>query len=406
MKINGQTVLLPIHSMVAYGWSLLICWDFNHFFAFFLFSVGWLMLAINSEVRRNPSPWHKCASFNALLRVLLGGKAPSELYPAHFEEEKFNKFMSEYHAHEQERKLQKDLEAKCANEIRSELGRGEHDFLLEIGMNDVDISTDKDKDFAEKINVLGGVNPVRLILHPIQIRLGKLVLLTRKAKSVILWRENYYAFWITLFSMLFSAVSLWLPWAVIIRSILRLVLIGLLGPWMKIVDWLYFSEEEVELSQEEKKEIIRQRVKKRFGKAFERAEFRQIEKERVLKYQAMKSYLYGNWLVRVPHFNESYFGDYPLPESSSTLYNPQVHGEVEIVDRKFGQSIWGDMIPHREIHEDAVTNEIVPTTTQKIAHSAKDVATTRAQLFQMQSRDHALKLQQIFLEKARLSKKD
>jgi len=353
MTICGKTILVPAHSITAYIWALIISYNFNAFFSFVCFAIGWAMLAINYQVRQNPSPWHKCASYGTLWMYLLFGKAPVEVHDANYKEQEFNDYMADYKKRVQDKLDEKELEMKYDEEIIRELG---DDVVL--GNEEVDIATERQGGLVSKVNVFRGMNPIKMILHPIQIELGKIVIMTRTAKSIIMWRENYYAFWITTGSILMSLLVLFLPWGWILRWVFRIVLIVGLGPWMKIVDRMYFAEKP-DLTEEQKKEQIRERVKKRYGAAVEKAEYAQIAKERSLKLQAMKAYMYGSHIVRVPHFNESFFSDFPMPVSHSEFYNPKKHGEVVIAERKYGQRLSGDMIPNREIQESEVKEKKV-----------------------------------------------
>ena len=200
---------------------------------------------------------------------------------------------------------------------------------------------------------IGNVNPLKPILHPIQIELGKIVILARIVKSIVLWRETYYAFWLTTFSLVASFVSVWVPWGFLLRWTLRVALVGLLGPWMAVVDHKFFKENP-DPSNAERDEKIRARVRARYGAMVEAAATRQVNKERQLKLKTMKKYLYGKYIVRIPMFNEDLFSDLPLPESYSEAYKPLEHGVVHISERKYGQRLVGDMIPQRQIQEAAL----------------------------------------------------
>jgi hypothetical protein len=87
------------------------------------------------------------------------------VYPVHFEEEAFQKYMDNYQAKVQAKIEENELEMKYNAEICSELS----DDFAEAGKK-TDITTS-----THKANFFSSMNLVRLILHPIQIELGKVV---------------------------------------------------------------------------------------------------------------------------------------------------------------------------------------------------------------------------------------
>lgn len=133
-----KKILIPGHSMIAFTWACLIAWNFNLFFSFIFFAVGWAMIACNKHVRSNPSPWHQCASYGKLWLLLFFGKAPAEKIPAHKNEAEFGEYMDAYQHKMGKRELEKKLEAKFDTEIRRELGNDVVD-----GEADTDITSKK-----------------------------------------------------------------------------------------------------------------------------------------------------------------------------------------------------------------------------------------------------------------------
>ena len=359
--VCGKSFMVPAHSMCFFTWMCLVSWNFNLFFSFVLFSVGWFMLAVNYQVRTNPSPWHQCSSYLNQWSVLVFGGVPlNREVPSDFKKEEFKQYMADYNARVIAKEKEKKLEEQLEQEYLKEQGQ------LEDG-GEIDIETNKEG-IIDQVSKM--VNPIRLTLHPIQIELGKIVIYVRMAKSIILWRENHYAFWITTASLLSSIVALFLPWGFLLRWALRIVLVGGTGPWMMIVDKKYFAGSANE-TEEQKVERLRAKIKEKYGAAVQQAETRQIEKERQLKLQAMASYMYGDKIVRVPHFNEHYFSDLPLPVSSSVRYNPNVHGRPQIASMKYGQKLTGDMIPNREIQEVLLAKQESTKNVSKSISSAK-----------------------------------
>jgi hypothetical protein len=200
-------------------------------------------------------------------------------------------------------------------------------------------------------NITDAMNPMMMaikpILHPIQLQLRQVVIAVRIAKSIVMWHETYYAFWISLACFVLSFAALWVPWSFIIRWTSRLLAWGLLGPWMAFVDRLYFADKP-NMTEEERNAIIQHRVRSRYDAIAKAATDHQIRKERAIKQKNMSKYMFGNFTLRVPRFSEDVFLDKPLPASFSKRSDAP---KVSIVDRKYGQRLTGDMIPMRQIQQ-------------------------------------------------------
>lgn len=88
-------------------------------------------------------------------------------------------------------------------------------------------------------------------------------------------------------------------------------------------------------------------MKQRYLEVKEAASSSRTRKERAMKLQSMKKYLYGKYLLNVPNFCIEKYPSYPLPSSTARPFeDPKL--EINIVDRKYGQKLTGDMIPTRE----------------------------------------------------------
>jgi hypothetical protein len=70
VMIGRKNVMLPLNSLTAFTWCVLVANNFNLFPAFLLFSVGWIMLACNEQARQAPSPWHRARSYSPLVKLL------------------------------------------------------------------------------------------------------------------------------------------------------------------------------------------------------------------------------------------------------------------------------------------------------------------------------------------------
>jgi hypothetical protein len=204
------------------------------------------------------------------------------------------------------------------------------------GCEEEDITTSKKGVFGGLI-----VNPLKPILHPVQLQLRQVVHGLRIAKSIVLWHETYYAFWITTISFVVSAVIAWVPFGVLLRWISRISVWIALGPWMAIIDRIYFRENPK--TAEQKENIVKQRFHEQLEQA---TSDNQIRKERAKKMKAMKKYMFGKFHLRVPRFSEDLVKDTPRPESFAKPYQG---APVQFSQRIYGQTLKGDMIPQREI---------------------------------------------------------
>lgn len=108
------TILLPLHSAVAFVAAVLLVEDYNLFPSFLLFAVAWLFLALSGFINENPSPWRQQRSFTELGRTLASNTStvstiePNQNLP---EIEKFEAAKAEA-----EKKLEEEAEKKAKEE--------------------------------------------------------------------------------------------------------------------------------------------------------------------------------------------------------------------------------------------------------------------------------------------------
>jgi hypothetical protein len=307
--------------------------------SFLCFGVAWLFLACNEQTRKNPSPWHKRRRYGPFFGALTVQSGSSETIAP-------NQNLEEYRAYiktEEERKARlkkgKEDEAKHEQEIASELG----EEIGDANAQDVDISTKKGG-LLQNITV----NPLKPVLHPIQLQLKDFVFALRIATGILLWEETYYAFWIVTLSFVASVATIWIPWALLLRWCLRISAWIFLGPWTAIFIRLYFRQNP-DMTDKEKQSMVRERKKSKYSEVQEAASNFYIRRERAVKLAAFKKYFFGKFLVNVPRFGVDLYSDTPRPESSATPFDHRHAEPIVVRDRKYGQSLVGDMIPKRDI---------------------------------------------------------
>lgn len=338
MQIFGRLVTLPLHSLVAYVWAILVTWNFNLFPSFLFFAIAWLLLATNEYVKRHPSHWKSSLGYFALLRLFLLNSIPPEDVPPNFHIKEIKEYEEQELKATETSKVRKAQESKLEEQVLAEVQGGSEQKEVDIASSDTHL-----------IPLPGvSVNPLKPILYPIQKELLKAVEYVRIAKTVVLWEETYFSFWLVTFAFAASALVFFVPWAFLLRWVLRVTAWLLLGPWMMLVDKYYFQKKVAATEDEDTDEAIRKRIKERYSSALESATNFRIRKENALKLKAMKRFCFGKFLIENPVFNEDLYWDTPLPESSATpCTDPPV---FNIAEKRFGQKLTGDMVPEREVH--------------------------------------------------------
>ena len=80
----------------------------------------------------------------------------------------------------------------------------------------------------------------------------------RGIRSIGLWVELHYVFWLTSAFLLMSFLCFFVPWMWLIQWTCRIFVWALLGPWMKLVDKFWFVEED--LDKEKTEEFLREKL--------------------------------------------------------------------------------------------------------------------------------------------------
>jgi hypothetical protein len=309
------------------------------------------MLANYEYVNRNPSPWQKVGGniFGAVAYLLLGqakAKALTGFEVVHGISIAPNEKKEESEAFEaaeakwlERRALETKAAEEAAEKLQKELG------IQDEAIEEDDMATAKTSAFKK---FAGSVNPLKPILHPIQLQLRGYAVSLRILKSVVLWEDKYYSFWITVACFVGSVAIIWIPFGFILRWLFRIIALLAFGPWMAIVDHYYFKGV-LNLTDEEHAKLLEERFQSAYAEAVELAMNNQIKKERAFKLKSMKEFMFGRFLLAMPRFCEETFRDVPLPESFARPFPESEASQVIIAEKKYGQNLSGDMIPIREI---------------------------------------------------------
>ena len=174
----------------------------------------------------------------------------------------------------------------------------------------------------------------------------------RHVKYTVGWEECYISFWITIGCLLVSIIFLFVPWFFLLKWGSRALVWILFGPWMKLVDVYYVSKIKPLTEEEhiERKEVERAKRRAVTSKAISEA---RVKREDAAKLKAMKKYLFGKFITRVPVLKEDRYRDMPMPESFAVPYKTKKLKLSELAmqeagyhrTRLPGQHLAGDMIP-------------------------------------------------------------
>lgn len=344
IKVLGKEIYLPVHSLSAFL-ALTMLVEHPQLFPALLFgSIGWFMVAVMDYRRGLPDPWSRCKIYSEFFWTLISG---SSYLPAHSIAAFENQEESAAYMKEWQTRIQ-DAEKQAAKAYEENLKAQEEyeQEMDEVGDGTTDIST-KRKGIS--------IDPFKPILFPVQQNLAMVCRYVRHVKHIISWEECYISFWITVGCFLISFICLFVPWFFIMTWTARLLVWVGFGPWMKLVDVFYvqklkpLSEEELET----KKEADRQKRKE--ATSVLRSEAR-IKRENASKLKAMKKYMFGKFITRVPVLKEDRYRDVPLPDSTAVPYRPELLPLSEVAmqeagynrKRVPGQHLVGDMIPKAE----------------------------------------------------------
>lgn len=161
VSVCGKKVILPLNSLTAFVWGILVTNNFNRFPSFAIFSVGWAMLVCNDQARQAPSPWQQARSYPPLLKaLLLGTKVTAETIPVNEGAEAMEMYNTQLAEKAERRKREKEMEAEYKRRLKEELGHGEYDE------DDAIVSTKQRITDSIVVNPL--ILPFKSTLYPIQ----------------------------------------------------------------------------------------------------------------------------------------------------------------------------------------------------------------------------------------------
>jgi hypothetical protein len=198
-----------------------------------------------------------------------------------------------------------------------------------------------------------GLDPTRAYLFPIQQYLGVACDWIRVLKNVLTWEESYISFIVSVVCFVLSVVVFFIPWGFCIKWLVRIVVWLAFGPWMKLLDIIYFAKLDSSDSEKERKNKLQFEREKKLKQHKKET---QLKREKASKLRDFKQYMFGEHICRVNILKKDRYYDIPLLETSSaTPYTTKDMrkslGTLVIeeagfgVSRVEGQQLEGDMIP-------------------------------------------------------------
>jgi hypothetical protein len=292
------------------------------------FSIAWLLAATNEERVRHPSPWRGSLTIAGMWYAVLSGKTMPVEISEHENEAAIRAYEEKIEQHfemEREKLLERQEAAKALSDF------------LQGGTTQPEAITDEN----ETKTGHRSINPLAIVLLPIQQILGQVCRVVRIIRSVLTWDESHTAFILWNVCIALGVACLWVPWSFFTRWLLRILAWTLLGPWMKLVD--FFVLPKLLGAAVDEDEALQNLAKTQLANLGLAKEAILKQREKILKERAMKKYMFGRFSVKVPRFKEFRYRDTPLPESYAT--SKIHHQEVKIKRRSHGQTLEGDMVP-------------------------------------------------------------
>jgi hypothetical protein len=342
--MKSVNVLLPLHSIFVFGFGICVAEDFNLIPSFLYFSMAWLMLAKLGEQRENDNPWHHCRSYTEMWSdFATGNPSPEDIRPC---------LSLQQIQHESKADLL-ELEEKDADEIIRDMMQEEEEELKKSHLT-------RQIESNRKNGMIVNMQPLKKALLPIQMKLGKVCVGIRVAKSLLSWHSCLYSFVLTNICIVLGFANLWVKWDFLFHWLLRIIFWGVFGPHMKLVDVIYLQKFERGGGHQ----------LHAFMSVLSRRRKRRQRDEALIKLRDFKAYMFGKYLTRLPVLKEYRYQDIPLPCSSATPGTYKVSSE-DIVLVMQGQYVEMGMIPRWKKRDNGSTSVMVPAVVEENAYPSE-----------------------------------
>jgi hypothetical protein len=315
-QVRVVKMYLPLHSFLFFCAATTLVERPYLAPSFLLLSIAWVMIATHTLRMQHPSPWHRCQPLWYYISILRTGKSPRLVRCI-----KVNQGAKEAEKYEKE--------WACRLEKDSMLAAKQYEMQQEI-------ATIGDESIHTKVPM--GI-PLDMIVRLTRYQgiVGRMCKKMRLVKSVVTWEEGAVSFWITFTFLCAGIVSLILPWLFIIQWGSRILVWGLFGPHMMLLDWW--------LRAEGKDEAALQKAIENFKKD---SWIARIRRQEALKLRDMKCLAFGKYITLIPSHNLSRHFDRPLPTSSARIHSSGTNNEKLAPLGIPGQQLFGTILPRSE----------------------------------------------------------
>lgn len=332
---------LPIHSVTAFTWGILLSFNFDRIASFICFLVAWLLLATMGVQQNNPNPWKRPRSYIDMLGTFIFNKSFA------YQKIEANENIEEIIDYDE---MRKDLEKFRRDTIETKRIQNEKEEI-QFAKERRELEKKSQGETTDLTKIPGKVllTPFKPIIEPVQIFLYRTCIYIRVLKSVLMWRDSAVAFLVTSIALSLSAILFFLPLTFLLRWTFRILVFVFLGPWMKLVDIFFVSNNDINtMTPKEREAKIKAEMKERYSALLSESQIKRKIKEFTMKQRDMERYMFGQYGVRVPIYKEERFASTPLAGSSVEPYDSSDEPSPNIVRRIKGQVLSGNMIPKRQ----------------------------------------------------------
>ncbi len=345
VMIRGEKVSLPTNSIVAFIMAITLVENPFLLPSYSFFTLAWILINSLRWRTDHPNPWYRCHSLVEFSKMIFLGSKYA-LQPESFSENEGAEEAKHFDNSWEEliKTAEKKAAARAVEVAREqvELTKG----LETVGGAGVDIQSEK----SSKGLIAMPIPGLKKYLFPIQKMLYATCKWLRFAKNVFLWEDSMYSFWLTFLSLALSIILFFIPWFWIIKWTSRIVIWGLFGPWMKLVDIYVLNNggDDGDIADENDRLARKQYNEKTLKQT-------RIKNELAFKLRDFKQYLFGEFLTKVHLINFDRFIETPLATSTAKPCSspPPNMGIIDDDDKDPGQQVVGFMIP--TVQEKATT---------------------------------------------------
>ena len=272
-QVEFFNILIPLHSCLFFFMATSLVERPQLVVPFSLIGVAWIMLANLTLRRQHPSPWHRCPSFSHYLHLLHTGRSRTPITSIQKLEgdEAAKAYESEWKDRLEEDKRVAAKRAALQQEIKT--------------IGDDTISTKLSAESAIPLELLDRLGRYQRIL-------GRFCKKCRLFKIIVTWEESVVSFWITAGFLAAGLIALFLPWGFILTWLGRILVWGLLGPHMMLVDLILTANRKND-----------SKVRSMMDNFDVQSRMARLRREETLKVKDFKDAAFGTLSIQVPSFN-------------------------------------------------------------------------------------------------------